>query len=130
MRDWAHTVRDLVDVHYPEAEEITLVMDNLSTHKKAALYEVFEPEEAKRIADKLDIHYTPTHGSWLNMAEIGLNVALPAMPQSSHRDDPAVGKTREGLAHGAPRKPARHQLAFHDGGCTNQAQASLPRTAT
>ena len=74
MRDWAHTVRDLVDVHYPEAEEITLVIDNLSTHKKAALYEVFEPEEAKRIADKLDIHYTPTHGSWLNMAEIGLNV--------------------------------------------------------
>ena len=74
MKDWAHTVRDLVDVHYPEAENITLVMDNLSTHKKAALYEVFEPEEAKRLADRLDIHYTPKHGSWLNMAEIGLNV--------------------------------------------------------
>jgi hypothetical protein len=74
MRDWAHTVRDLVDIHFPEAEKITLVMDNLSTHKKAALYEVFEPEEAKRIADRLDIHYTPKHGSWLNMAEIGLNV--------------------------------------------------------
>ena len=59
MRDWAHTVRDLVDVHYPEAEEITLVMDNLS-HKKAALYEVFEPEEAKRIADKLT-STTPRH---------------------------------------------------------------------
>jgi transposase len=74
MRDWALTVKELVDVHYPEAETITLVMDNLSTHKKAALYEVFPPEEAKRIADKLEIHYTPKHGSWLNMAEIGLNV--------------------------------------------------------
>ena len=74
MRDWAHTVKELVDVHYSEAERITLVMDNLSTHKKAALYEVFEPDEAKRIADKLDVHFTPKHGSWLNMAEIGLNV--------------------------------------------------------
>lgn len=74
MRDWALTVKELVHVHYPEAEMITLVMDNLSTHKRAALYEVFVPEQAKRIADKLDIHYTPKHGSWLNMAEIGLNI--------------------------------------------------------
>ena len=74
MTDWALTIKELVDVHYPEAAMITLVMDNLSTHKKAALYEVFAPEEAKRIANKLDIHYTPKHGSWLNMAEIGLNV--------------------------------------------------------
>jgi hypothetical protein len=74
MSDWALTVKELVDVQYPDADMITLVMDNLSTHKKAALYEVFAPEEAKRIADKLDIHYTPKHGSWLNMAEIGLNI--------------------------------------------------------
>ena len=74
MSDWALTVKELVDVHYPDADMITLVMDNLSTHKKAALYEGFAPEEAKRIADKLDIHYTPKHGSWLNMAEIGLNI--------------------------------------------------------
>jgi|TARA_Y100000310_G_scaffold291342_1_gene319228 transposase len=74
MRDWALTVKELVDVHYPEAERITLVMDNLSTHKKGALYEAFEPEEAKRIADKLDIHYTPKYGSWLNIAEIGLSI--------------------------------------------------------
>lgn len=73
-RDWALTVRDLVDRHYPDADSITLVMDNLSTHKKAALYDVFEPEEAKRIADKLEIHFTPKHGSWLNMAEIGLSI--------------------------------------------------------
>ena len=74
MRDWALTVKELVDVHYPDAEMITLVMDNLSTHKKAALYETFAPQEAKRIADKLDIHYTPKYGSWLNIAEIGLSI--------------------------------------------------------
>ena len=73
-RDWAVVMKDLVDQHYPEADGITLVMDNLSTHKKSALYEVFPPQEAKRIADKIDIHFTPKHGSWLNMAEIGLSV--------------------------------------------------------
>jgi hypothetical protein len=72
--DWAYAVRDLVDIYYPEAETITLVMDNLNTHSLGALYEAFEPAEAKRIADRLDIHYTPKHGSWLNMAEIELSV--------------------------------------------------------
>lgn len=73
-KDWALFIRDLVDKYFPEADTITLVMDNLSTHKKAALYEVFPPQEAKRIADKLDIHFTPKHASWLNMAEIGFNI--------------------------------------------------------
>ena len=73
-RDWAVVMKDLVDHHYPEADAITLVVDNLNTHQKAALYEVFPPEEAKRIADKIDMHFTPKRGSWLNIAEIGLNV--------------------------------------------------------
>lgn len=72
--DWAYCMRQLVDEIYPEAEQIVLVMDNLNTHKKASLYEAFEPAEAKRIADKLEIHYTPKHGSWLNMAEIEMSV--------------------------------------------------------
>jgi hypothetical protein len=72
--DWAYWARELVDVHYPEAERVVLVMDNLNTHSPASLYEAFEPAEAKRIADKLEIHYTPKHGSWLNMAEIELSV--------------------------------------------------------
>ncbi len=72
--DWAHLMRDLVDVHFPEAESTTLVVDNLNVHVAAALYETFEPAEAKRILAKLDIHYTPKHGSWLNMAEIELRV--------------------------------------------------------
>lgn len=71
--DWAKFAKELVDEHYPEAEKIILVMDNLNTHKKASLYEAFEAEEAKRIANKLEIHYTPKHGSWLNMAEIELS---------------------------------------------------------
>ena len=68
--DWAEFIKELVDEHYSEAEKIVLVMDNLNTHKKASLYEAFEAEEAMRIANKLEIHYTPKHGSWLNMAEI------------------------------------------------------------
>ena len=72
--DWAHQIRNLVDVRHPQAELITLVMDNLNTHTGASLYKAFAPEEARRILDKLEIHYTPKHGSWLNMAEIELNI--------------------------------------------------------
>jgi hypothetical protein len=72
--DWAQVIRELVDVHYPAAERIVLVLDNLNTHTPAALYEAFAPAEAKRLAAKLAIHYTPKHGSWLNMAEIELSV--------------------------------------------------------
>src|SRR5712691_3270150 len=71
--DWAHFMQALVDQHYPHAEKICLVLDNLNTHNKPSLYEAFDPPEAKRIADKLEIHYTPKHGSWLNMAEIELS---------------------------------------------------------
>jgi transposase len=73
-RDWAEIVRELVDGQYPEAEVIVLAVDNLNTHTLGALYETFEPAEARRIAAKLEIHYTPKHGSWLNMAEIELSI--------------------------------------------------------
>ena len=73
-KDWAECMRQIIDDLYPEAEQVVLVMDNLNTHTKASLYEAFEPGEAKRIADKLEIHYTPKHGSWLNMAEIEISV--------------------------------------------------------
>jgi hypothetical protein len=72
--DWAHQIKDLVDIRYPEAERIVLVMDNLNIHGPASLYEAFPPAEAKRLADRLEIHHTPKHGSWLNMAEIELSV--------------------------------------------------------
>jgi transposase len=80
--DWAYFMRDLIDVHYKDAEKIILVMDNLNTHGPGSFYKVFPPEEAKRLADKLEIHYTPTHGSWLNIAEIALSIlARQCLPE-------------------------------------------------
>lgn len=73
-KDFAECIRELVDVQYPEVEKIVLVLDNLNTHSAGSLYEAFEPAEARRLADKLEIHYTPKHGSWLNMAEIEIGV--------------------------------------------------------
>ena len=73
-QDWAHVLRELVDVQYPDAQTVVLVMDNLNTHDFSSLYETFEPQEARRIREKIEIHYTPKHGSWLNMAEIELAV--------------------------------------------------------
>ena len=72
--DWAELIKDLVDQHYPDKRTIVLVMDNLNTHKLSSLYEAFEPAEARRIAERLEIHYTPKHGSRLNMAEIEIGV--------------------------------------------------------
>lgn len=72
--EWAEQVREMLDVHYPSAPKIRLVMDNLNTHSIASLYEAFEPETALRLAKRLEIHYTPKHGSWLNIAEIELSV--------------------------------------------------------
>jgi transposase len=74
MIDWARQIKTLVDEDFPDADKIILVMDNLNTHTIASLYEAFSPEEARRIKEKLEIHYTPKHGSWLNMAEIEFNV--------------------------------------------------------
>jgi hypothetical protein len=73
-KDFAECIRELVDVHYADADKIVLVLDNLNTHSEGSLYEAFEPAEARRLAEKLEIHYTPKHGSWLNMAEIEIGV--------------------------------------------------------
>jgi hypothetical protein len=73
-RDYAECVRDLVDVHYPEAVRIRLVQDNLKTHDGASLYEAFRPAEARRILDRIEFHYTPKHGSWVNMAETEIGI--------------------------------------------------------
>jgi hypothetical protein len=91
-QDWAQCMRELVDVYFPDAIQVRLVEDNLNTHDPSALYEVFEPAEAKRILDRLEFHYTPKHGSWLNMAEIELSVLsgqcldqrIPDLPCLAH----------------------------------------------
>jgi hypothetical protein len=82
--DWAHKVRWLLEDQYPEAEKVVLVMDNLNTHNTSSLYEAFPPEEAFRLAQRLEIHYTPKHGSWLNIAECELS-SLAAQCLGSRR---------------------------------------------
>jgi len=72
--DFAHCMKELVDVHFPQADTICVVLDNLNTHTPGALYEAFPPQEARRIVRKLEFHYTPKHGSWLNMAEIEISI--------------------------------------------------------
>jgi hypothetical protein len=74
--DWAQVMKALSDQYYPDADVIVLVMDNLNTHKLASFYEAFEPEEAHRLSRRFEIHYTPKHGSWLNMAEIELSALV------------------------------------------------------
>jgi hypothetical protein len=71
--DWAQEIKKLLDTHYSEVKRVRLVMDNLNTHKIASLYEAFPPQEARRLAKRLEIHHTPKHGSWLNIAEIELS---------------------------------------------------------
>ena len=73
-KDYAHCVRELVEVHFPEARKIRLVQDNLNTHDGASLYEAFPPEQARRLLDKIEWHYTPKHASWLNMAETEIRI--------------------------------------------------------
>jgi hypothetical protein len=73
-RDWAACIRELVDVHYPQARRMRLVLDNLNTHTGASLYEAFPPDEARRLLDRLECHHTPKHASWLNRAEIAIGV--------------------------------------------------------
>jgi len=80
-RDWAAFVKDLIDGRYKDAEKIVLVMDQLNTHTPASLYEAFPPEEARRLAERLEIHHTPKHGSWLDMAEIEFSVLGRNLPQ-------------------------------------------------
>ena len=72
--DYARCIRDLVDWHYPRVTKIRLVQDNLNTHDGASLYEAFPPEEARRLLDRIEFHYTPKHGSWLNMAETEITI--------------------------------------------------------
>ena len=72
-KDWAQAMRELSDIHYPQAEKIIVVLDNLNTHSPASFYETFEPDEARRLINRFEFHFTPKHGSWLNMAEIELS---------------------------------------------------------
>jgi hypothetical protein len=121
--DWAYCMRDLVDVHFPEALRIRLVEDNLNTHDPAALYEVFPAAEAKRILDRLEFHYTPKHGSWLNMAEIEFSVLSRQCLHPRIPDKPAL--EREVAAWEAERN--QKQATVHWRFTTTDARIKLKR---
>jgi len=125
--DWAHCIKDLVDVCYPDAEVIVLVQDNLNTHTPASLYEAFEPAEAKRLADRLELHYAQAwqlveHGRDRVERAVG---AVPGPPPGRPGDPAAGGR---GVAGGPQRRRSRCQLAVHDRGRPHQAQAPLPHS--
>ena len=126
MQDFARRMRWLADEAYPEAEVVRVVLDNLNTHRRASLYETFPAEEARRIARRLEFHYTPKHGSWLNMAEIEFSVPVPLLPEAAalRRGCPQEGSRCSG--HGAQRRQSRHQLAVQHPGRTNQTSPPLP----
>ena len=124
--DFAHVIKHLVDVHYPDAEQIVLVMDNLNTHTPGSLYEAFEPTEARRLADKLEIHYTPKHASWLDMAEIELSVLDQPMPGPPHSRQSHAGRRGHRLDARSQRPAVHHRLALHHPRCSHQTQAPLP----
>jgi len=94
--DFAQQMKELVEVHYPKAEKITLVMDNLNTHRMSCLYDAFAPEEARRLIDMIEVVHTPKHGSWLNMAECELSV-LEKQCLGDRVPDEAILRERIGL---------------------------------
>ena len=136
--DWAFVVRKLVDEDYADKERIVLVMDNpvsstgqaLNTHHPSSLYEAFEPAEARRIAERLEIHYTPKHGSWFNMAEIEIGVMARQCLDRRIPDRSVL--RREGNSVAGPAQPGQHTsgLALHHCRCTCQTEVSLPINTT
>jgi DDE superfamily endonuclease len=122
-QDFAAVIRELVDVHFPEAEKIVLVMDNLNTHKVASLYEAFPPAEARRLIEKVEIHYTPKHGSWLDMAETELSILTKQCLDRRIPDRETLG--REVVAWEEPRNAERATIDWRF--TTAQARIKLKR---
>ncbi len=122
-KDWAGCVREVVEEIYPAAERIVLVMDNLNTHTPASLYEAFPADQAKRIADRLEIHHTPKHGSWLDMAEIELGIL--GRQCLDRRIDHAGTLTREGATWEARRNAAKAKVNWRF--TTDDARIKLKR---
>lgn len=109
--DYAEILRDLADIHFPQAEKIVLVQDNLNTHSPASLYEAFEPAQARRIIERFEWHYTPKHGSWLNLAEAELAVLSS---QCLHRRIPdAATLAREVAAWRTRRNSHNAKASWH-----------------
>lgn len=123
--DWAMCVRDVLTTHYPDVSTVVLVMDNLNTHGVSSLYETFPPAEARRLARRLEIHYTPEHGSWLNVVEIEQSVM--ARQALKRRIPDRAAMQRRVTAWAAQRSRSDGRLAVYNRRCTHKAEASLPQ---
>jgi hypothetical protein len=124
--DWAEEVRRLLDEDYPEAERVILVCDNLNTHTVASLYRAFEPAEARRLARRLEIHYTPKHGSWLRRGRMRTErpvASLPPLPERRRANAPPQG---DRLATRPQPPTVRGRLALHDRRRPHQTEKSVP----
>ena len=128
--DWARVVKQLVDEDYPHKDRIVLVLDNLNIHHPSSRYEEFEPAEARRIAERLEIHYTSKQGSWLDMAEIEIGM-LARQCLDRRIPDQAVSAARGGSL-AATAQPGRNTggLALHHLGCPHQTKIPLPINTT
>ena len=135
MQDFArYRMRWLVDEAYPEAEVVRVVLDNLNTHRRASLYETFPAEEARRIARRLEFHYTPKHGSWLNpasstgqaMAEIEFSVLSRSCLKQRLSGEVALRREVDAWSPSATTRQSHHQLAVQHPGRTNQTSPPLP----
>ena len=125
-KDYAECVRELVDVHYPEAKKIRLVQDNLNTHDGASLYEAFPPEEARRLLDKIELHYTPKHGSWVNMAETEIGIMNGQCLDRRLDSQAKIAARGGGLGEQAERPAGTHPLDLHPGRRTPETPQTLP----
>ena len=125
--DWAQEIKDLLDTHYPKAETVVLVCDNLNTHTPAALYKAFSPQEARRLARRLEIHYTPKHGSWLNIAEIEMSVLSNQCLKDRIPDIESLKAQVSAWANDRNNRQQGGQLAVHDRRCSHQIEKAVSR---
>jgi hypothetical protein len=123
-KEWAHRVKWILDTRYAEAEKVVLVMDNLNTHVTSSLYETFHPEEAFRLAQRLEIHYTPKHGSWLDIAEVELS-ALASQCLGKRRISSLEALNKELTAWEVMRNTAQKGVDWHF--TTTEARTKLKR---
>ena len=124
--DYAHVLKELSDTHLPDAKKIVLVQDNLNTHTPASLYEAFPADEARRLVERFEWHYTPKHGSWLNLAESELGVLSSQCLDRRMSDKPFLAREVAALGGQSQQEAHQGQLAIHHRECSGQTQASLP----
>ena len=125
--DWAHCMKRLLKKHYPDAEKVILVMDNLNTHGLSSFYEAFPPEEACQLAQRLDIHYTPEHGSWLNMVEIENSAMARQCLSRRIPEKEVMEKETAAWSKRRNEEGAAANWRVPDRRCTNQAATTLPK---